>query len=116
MMTSFDNNEDKVCLLLKDDVGGSYIRSRAKSYDLGSHDYGVTLVKQLKQALRCSYFQTISSKLSNNKALVNDKISFCLHKQRCPKLPPFLIPCFYWPQTLIPLFFHLLAFLSSILL
>ena len=43
MMTSFDNNEDKVCLLLKDDVGESRIRSRAKSNDLGSHDHGITI-------------------------------------------------------------------------
>ena len=35
----FDNNEDKVYLLLKDDIDGSYIRSRARSYNLGSHDH-----------------------------------------------------------------------------
>ena len=37
MMTSFDNNQDKVCLLLKDDVGRSYVRLcarlRVRSYD-----------------------------------------------------------------------------------
>ena len=43
MMTSFDNNEDKVCLLFKDDIGGSRIRSRAKSHNPGSRDYGVTI-------------------------------------------------------------------------
>ena len=42
MMTSFDNNEDKVCLLLKDDVGGLHVRSHTRSYDLGSCDYGDT--------------------------------------------------------------------------
>ena len=43
-MTNFDNNEDKVCLLLKDDVGGSCIRSFAKSHDYRSCNYGVTIV------------------------------------------------------------------------
>ena len=43
-MTSFDNNEDKICSLLKDDVGGSRIRSHTKSNDLGSPDYGVTII------------------------------------------------------------------------
>ena len=43
MITSFNNNEDKVYLLLKDNVGRSRIRSRAKSHDLGSCDYGVII-------------------------------------------------------------------------
>ena len=43
MMTSFDNNKDKVYLLLKDDVGRSRVRSRAKSHDPGSHDHGITI-------------------------------------------------------------------------
>ena len=43
MITSFDNNKDKVCLLLKDDVGGSYVRSRAKSHNPGSRNYNVIL-------------------------------------------------------------------------
>ena len=30
MIISFDNNKDKVYLLLKDDVGGSRVRSRAR--------------------------------------------------------------------------------------
>ena len=46
-MTSFDNNEDKVCLLLKDDIDGSRVRSRTRSrvrlYDHRSCDHGVTL-------------------------------------------------------------------------
>ena len=33
MITSFDNNEDKVYLLLKDDIGGSSVKSRARSRD-----------------------------------------------------------------------------------
>ena len=41
-MTSFDNNKDKVCLLLKDNVSGSHVRLCARSYDLRSCDYGVT--------------------------------------------------------------------------
>ena len=41
-MTSFDNNEDKICLLFKDDIGRSCVRSCAKLYDPGSCDYGVT--------------------------------------------------------------------------
>ena len=44
MMTSFDNNEDKVCLLLKDDVGKSRVRSRARSYNHGSRDHDVTFL------------------------------------------------------------------------
>ena len=39
-----DNNKDKVCLLLKDDVGGSYVRSRPRLYNPESCDYGVTLL------------------------------------------------------------------------
>ena len=44
-MTSFDNNEDKLCLLFKYDIGGSRIRSRAKSHDPRSRDYGITIIK-----------------------------------------------------------------------
>ena len=44
MMTSFDNNEDKVCSFLKDDVGGSRIKSHAKSHDLRSRDHDVTVL------------------------------------------------------------------------
>ena len=43
MMTSFDKNEDKVCSLLKDYVGGSRVKSRAKSHNPGSHDHGITI-------------------------------------------------------------------------
>ena len=43
-MTNFDNNEDNVCLLLKDDVGGLRIRSRARSHNHGSCDHGVTVI------------------------------------------------------------------------
>ena len=38
-MTSFDNNEDKVCSLLKNDVSRSCVRSHARSR-VGSHDHG----------------------------------------------------------------------------
>ena len=44
MMTSFDNNKDKVCLLLKDDVGESCIRSHVRSHDYRYHDHGVIIV------------------------------------------------------------------------
>ena len=48
MMTSFDNNEDKVYLLLKNDIGRSRIELRARShvelYDHRSCDHGVTLI------------------------------------------------------------------------
>ena len=47
MITSFNNNEDKICLLFKDDVGGSRIRSCARSrvrlYDHRSCDHGITI-------------------------------------------------------------------------
>ena len=43
MMTSFDNNEDKICLLLKDDVNGLYVRSRARSHNPKSYDHGIIL-------------------------------------------------------------------------
>ena len=33
MMTSFNNNEEKICLFLKDDVGRSRVRSRARSHN-----------------------------------------------------------------------------------
>ena len=42
-MTSFNNNDDKVCSLIKNDVGGSCVRSRARSHDPRSCDYGVKL-------------------------------------------------------------------------
>ena len=45
-MTNFDNNKDKICLLLKDDVGRScvrsYIRLNIRSHDHNSCDHGVT--------------------------------------------------------------------------
>ena len=56
MMTSFDNNEDKVCLLLKDDLKRSRVRSRARSYDLGflnhvvTHIYSNLINERYKQA------------------------------------------------------------------
>ena len=40
-MTSFDNNEDKICLFLKNNIDGSCVRSHAKSHNSGSRDYGV---------------------------------------------------------------------------
>ena len=47
MMTSFDNNEDKVWLLFKDDVGRSHVRSRTRScvesHDHKCRDYGITI-------------------------------------------------------------------------
>ena len=43
-MTRFDNNKDKVCLFLKDDVGKSRIRLRAKSHDPWSRDHDVTIL------------------------------------------------------------------------
>ena len=46
MMTSFDNNKDKICLFLKNDVGGSPIRacarSHIRSHDPRSYDHGIT--------------------------------------------------------------------------
>ena len=42
-MTSFDNNEDKVCLLLKHDVDGSRVRLYVKSHVPGSCDHGVII-------------------------------------------------------------------------
>ena len=44
MMTSFDNNEDKVYLLFKDDVNELRIRSRTRSHNPGSCNYRVTIV------------------------------------------------------------------------
>ena len=43
MMTSFDNDEDKVSLFLKNDVDGSRVRSRARSHNHRSYDHGVTI-------------------------------------------------------------------------
>ena len=40
-MTSFDNNEDKVCLLFNDNIGRSRIRLHARSHDHRSHDHGI---------------------------------------------------------------------------
>ena len=44
MMMSSDNNKNKVCLHLKDDVGGSRVRLRARSNDLEFCDHVVTIV------------------------------------------------------------------------
>ena len=62
MMTSFDNNKDKVCLLFKDNVGRSCVRSRARSHDYISHDHGITIafffgVSSDKQIIVISYLQ-----------------------------------------------------------
>ena len=43
MMTSFNNNENKVCLLLKDDVGMLHVRSHAKSHDHRFCDHSITI-------------------------------------------------------------------------
>ena len=61
-MTSFDNNEDKVCLLLKDDVGRLRVKSRARSHNHRSHDHGVIIaflfgVSSNKQVIVISYLQ-----------------------------------------------------------
>ena len=45
MMTSFDNNEDKVCSFFKDDVGKSRIRLCARLHNFGSCDYGIRSIK-----------------------------------------------------------------------
>ena len=49
MITSFDNNKDKICLLLKNNVVGSCIRSRARSrvrsYDHRSCEPCITFIK-----------------------------------------------------------------------
>ena len=44
MMTSFDNNEDKVYLLFKNDDGWSHVRSRTRLHDNRFCDHGVTIV------------------------------------------------------------------------
>ena len=65
-MTNFDNNEDKICSPLKDDVGGSRIklraRSRIRSNDYRSCDHGVIIaflfgVSCDKQVIVKSYLQ-----------------------------------------------------------
>ena len=43
MMTSFDNNKDKVYLLFKNYVGGSRFRSRARSHNHKSSDHSVII-------------------------------------------------------------------------
>ena len=43
MMTSFDNNEKKDYLFLKDDIGGPRVRSCIRSYDLRFYNHGVTI-------------------------------------------------------------------------
>ena len=54
-MTSFDSNKNKVCLFLKDNVGGlrvkSCTRSRAGSYDYRSCDHGVTKLNSDKKSI-----------------------------------------------------------------
>ena len=47
MITSFNNNENKVYLLLKDDVDGSCVRSRARLHDHMFCDHGITSYYQL---------------------------------------------------------------------
>ena len=69
MMTSFDTNKDKVCLLFKNDVGGSHVRSRARLHNPGSCDPGVTIaflfgISSDKQVIVKSYLQ-LGEKLLN---------------------------------------------------
>ena len=40
-MTSFDNNEDKIYLFLKNDGSGLRVKLRAKLHDPGSRDHDV---------------------------------------------------------------------------
>ena len=63
MMTSFDNKEDKICLLFKDNVGGSRVRSYARLHDPMSYDYGITIsfffgIKSDKQIIVKKIFAT----------------------------------------------------------
>ena len=46
MLTSFNNNEDKICLFLEDDIGRLNVRSHARSHDPGSCDHGITVYLQ----------------------------------------------------------------------
>ena len=56
MMTNFDNNEDKVCSLFKDGVGGLRVGSRARlhvrSHDHRSRDHSVTDTKKEKLLIK----------------------------------------------------------------
>ena len=66
MMTSFDNNKDKIYSLHKDDVGKSRVRSRARSrvrsHDHRSRDHGIIIafffgISSDKQIIVISYLQ-----------------------------------------------------------
>ena len=50
-----DDNEDKVCLLFKNDVGGSRIKSRTRSHDLWSCDYSVKVKIKSIILMNCTY-------------------------------------------------------------
>ena len=43
MITSFDNNEDNVCLLLKDNVDKLRVRSHARSHNPEFREHGVII-------------------------------------------------------------------------
>ena len=78
-MTNFDNNKDKVCSLLKDDIGGSRVRSPAKlyvrsppkscvrSHDHRSYDHGITFkiknqISNIKFILVLAYWRVLDYK------------------------------------------------------
>ena len=68
-MTSFDNNKDKVCLLLKDDVGNSRIRSHSRLHNLESCDHDIIIafffgVSFNKQVIVKSYLQLVKKPLN----------------------------------------------------
>ena len=61
-MKSFDNNKNKVCLLLKDDVGGLRVKSHTRLHNFGSYNYSVTIafffgISSNKQVIVKSYLQ-----------------------------------------------------------
>ena len=51
-----DNNEKKVCSLFKDDVGGSCVRSCARSHDPESRDHDVTIIFSLASKKTNQFF------------------------------------------------------------
>ena len=77
MMTSFDNNEDKVCSLLKDDVGGLRIRSYARSHDLKSCDHGVTTTIRFKWIIWLGHMQPVTFRSCDNELQMHYLKYYC---------------------------------------
>ena len=68
MVTSFDNNEDKICSLFKNNVGRSRVRLRGRSYYHKSCKHGI-----INKCINNEHAEKTQKAYKAQKALINKK-------------------------------------------